>query len=79
MSSISMAIGGHNITIEGKVSNPGTLNAYLRSHKGYDNQNDLEESVIPSINPKLISVRELTCLVLTLASGQLMACIEARI
>jgi hypothetical protein len=34
MSSISMAIGENNILIQGQVSNPGTLNAWLRANNG---------------------------------------------
>lgn len=51
MSSVSMALHGHNITIEGKESNPDTLNHWLRLHQGYDGGNDLEEEVVPKINP----------------------------
>jgi hypothetical protein len=34
MSSISMAIGENNILIAGQTSNPGTLNAWLRTNNG---------------------------------------------
>jgi Peptidase_C39 like family len=55
MSSVSMAIGGHNMRITNSsgvkvTSDPGTLNAWLKAHKGYD-QNDLDEAVVPGINP----------------------------
>ena len=42
MSSISSALFGKNISIAGQPSNPGTLNAWLRGHNGYDANNDLE-------------------------------------
>ena len=35
MSSISMAIAQKNIQISGQTSDPGTLNAFLRTHNGY--------------------------------------------
>jgi len=37
-----MGLNGHSIAIADKVSNPGTLNAWLRTHKGYTQQDDLE-------------------------------------
>lgn len=55
MSSISMAIGENNILIAGQTSNPGTLNAWLRTNNGYNQDNDLEEDVVPNINPSHIS------------------------
>ena len=60
MSSVSMALAGHDIPIPGNESreavaaNPGTLNAWLRTHHGYDNDNDLFESRIPNIAPSRI-------------------------
>eukprot|EP00042_Codosiga_hollandica_P033425 m.222825 g.222825 ORF g.222825 m.222825 type:complete len:360 (+) comp54184_c0_seq1:109-1188(+) len=55
MSSISMSLGGYNITISGQTSNPGTLNTWLRNNHGYTSGNDLIESVVPGINPAHIS------------------------
>lgn len=55
MSSISMGLAGHQISIDGHPSNPGTLNEYLKQNGGYTEQNDLLESVVPSIDPSRIS------------------------
>lgn len=54
MSSVSMALNGKHIQIEGKDSNPGTLNAWLRTHQGYTSENGLYEEVVPNINPSRI-------------------------
>jgi hypothetical protein len=35
LSSISMAIGGKNITVNKATSNPGTFNDFMRAHNGY--------------------------------------------
>ena len=35
ISSVSMALNSRNLTIDGQDSNPGTLNAWLRTHEGY--------------------------------------------
>lgn len=42
MSSISMALNGHGISIAGQPSNPGTLNAWLKANNGYTQDDDLE-------------------------------------
>ncbi|KAJ3431001.1 hypothetical protein M0812_02677 [Anaeramoeba flamelloides] len=55
MSSTSMAINGHSIKIDGKNSDPETLNAWLRANDGYDDGSDLKENVIPQIAPSKIS------------------------
>lgn len=55
MSSTSMGIGGKHLTIGGKLSDPGTLNAWLLANGGYTSGNDLIESVVPHINPSHIS------------------------
>lgn len=59
MSSTSMGIGGKQIPIPtsagGVVSTPGTLNTFLRANGGYNQQNDLFESVVPKVNPSHIS------------------------
>ncbi len=44
-----------NILIGGQASNPGVLNSWLRANNGYDANNDLEEAVVPQINPTHIS------------------------
>ncbi len=49
-----MALHGRNIPIDGKASDPATLNAWLQNNAGYDTQNDLEEDVIPNIAPSEI-------------------------
>jgi len=54
-----MSIHGKNILIPTNgsylLSNPGTLNAWLRGNNGYTMQNDLKESVVPGVNPSHIS------------------------
>jgi hypothetical protein len=54
MSSVSMALNGHNILIDGQLSNPHTLNQWLRKNGGYDNNDDLYEDIVPKINPQRI-------------------------
>ena len=57
MSSISEALHGHEITIASKPSDPGTLNAWLRTHAGYVNgTSDLDEDVVPRINPDHVRI-----------------------
>eukprot|EP00762_Andalucia_godoyi_P001393 ANDGO_04905.mRNA.1 hypothetical protein SAMD00019534_067540 len=53
MSSTSMAIGYHQITIDGQTSNPGTFNAWLKANGGYDSSNDFEETVVGKLNPSI--------------------------
>jgi hypothetical protein len=53
MSSIASALAGHGILVDGQSSNPGTLNAWLRSNGGYDKNNDLEEGVIPKLSARV--------------------------
>ena len=53
MSSTSMALNGHSVQIsKGMPSNPGSLNSWLRTHKGYDDSNDLYEERVPDIDPE---------------------------
>ena len=54
MSSVSMGLSGSNIDIEGLGADPGTLNTWLQENGGYDDYNDLIESVVPEINPDRI-------------------------
>lgn len=59
MSSISMAIGGNRIRIpesngDKVISDPATLNQWLRTHNGYTNYSALYESRIPEIDPARI-------------------------
>jgi hypothetical protein len=53
MSSISSALAGRGILVDGKNSDPGTLNAWLRNNGGYDKNNDLEEAVIPKLSTRV--------------------------
>jgi hypothetical protein len=53
MSSISMAINGWNISISGQTSDPATLNEWLRDNNGYTSGSDLEEDVVPNIDPAI--------------------------
>eukprot|EP00949_MAST-11_sp_MAST-11-sp1_P002653 g2653.t1 len=39
----------------GNVSNPGTLNAWLRKHHGYVGDNNLDEAAVPKVDPQHIS------------------------
>lgn len=56
MNSISSALAGTNILIGSATVTPAVLNQWLRTHGGYVNgTSDLEESVVPSINPARIS------------------------
>ncbi|RYG57092.1 hypothetical protein EON66_01230 [archaeon] len=55
MSSTSMAIAGHNISINHALSTPDTLNTFLQQNGGYTSGNDMEESVVPQVNTKYIS------------------------
>ena len=54
MSSTSMALNGHGI----KNMDPSTLNNWLRANQGYTDQDDMEESVIPKIDPDHVSWNE---------------------
>mmetsp|Transcript_5707 Transcript_5707/g.7986 ORF Transcript_5707/g.7986 Transcript_5707/m.7986 type:complete len:191 (-) Transcript_5707:61-633(-) len=51
MSSVSMALNGKGIKINGISSNPGVLNTWLQQNGGYDADNDLYEEVIFEIAP----------------------------
>eukprot|EP00040_Diaphanoeca_grandis_P031787 m.190851 g.190851 ORF g.190851 m.190851 type:complete len:377 (+) comp32415_c3_seq2:181-1311(+) len=53
MSSTSMALAGHGIDVDGVPATPGSLNAWLRTHSGYDNDNDFDESVLPKVSSLL--------------------------
>ncbi|EGC38213.1 hypothetical protein DICPUDRAFT_29096 [Dictyostelium purpureum] len=50
MSSCSMAIAGKGITLDGNLSNPGSLNEWLRNNEGYVGDDLLEESVLENIS-----------------------------
>ena len=54
MSSTAMALAGHNIGVEGRRADPGTLNAWLRGHGGYDSSNDFNEDALPPLDPRHI-------------------------
>jgi hypothetical protein len=53
MSSTSMALAGHGIDVAGKGADPGSLNTWLRTHKGYTPMNDFEESAIDAVSSLL--------------------------
>mmetsp|Transcript_27552 Transcript_27552/g.74975 ORF Transcript_27552/g.74975 Transcript_27552/m.74975 type:complete len:139 (-) Transcript_27552:125-541(-) len=60
MSSVSDGLGGYNISIpaaDGSYveANPGTLNKWLQLNDGYDDSDDLIESVVPQIDPGRIT------------------------
>ncbi|EGD82360.1 hypothetical protein PTSG_03025 [Salpingoeca rosetta] len=50
MSSVSMGLRGHSVLVAGTPSNPGVLNAWLRKHGGYNDQDDLNEAALDAIN-----------------------------
>lgn len=50
MSSVSMGLRGHGVLVAGNHSNPGVLNAWLRTHKGYAGDDDLDEAALDPIN-----------------------------
>ena len=54
MSSTAMALGGHGIGVAGAPADPGTLNAWLRTHGGYDSSNDFNEGALPPLDPQHI-------------------------
>ena len=54
MSSVSMALNGHNITVDGAPANPGTLNKWLLANGGYVPHNDLVESAVDKLSPTRI-------------------------
>ena len=51
MSSVSMALNGKQILIDGQDANPGVLNSWLQKNGGYVGGDDLQESIVPNINP----------------------------
>lgn len=56
MSSISMAMAGKRIPIprpDGSFvdPDPATFNTWLQHNKGYDGDNDLDETAVPALNP----------------------------
>eukprot|EP01119_Soliformovum_irregulare_P002135 TRINITY_DN1223_c0_g1_i1.p1 TRINITY_DN1223_c0_g1~~TRINITY_DN1223_c0_g1_i1.p1 ORF type:complete len:251 (-),score=40.17 TRINITY_DN1223_c0_g1_i1:101-853(-) len=51
MSSVSMALNGKKIAIDQQAADPATLNKWLIKNGGYGGGNDLEEDVVPKINP----------------------------
>jgi len=70
MSSTSMALNGHAITIPSPetplragprvMSDPGSLNAWLKGHHGYVGRNDMVEASIPAIDPSHIDWSQTT-------------------
>ena len=55
MTSTSMALSGSGIAIAASGANAQTLNTWLKANGGYDGSNDLEEGVVPNIDPSRIS------------------------
>lgn len=53
MSSVSMALAGHSISIppSGVGSDPGSVNHWLQANSGYVGDNNLDETVVPGIDP----------------------------
>jgi len=54
-----MALDGHGIKIKNSGQNytatPGSLNAFLRAHGGYTQGNDMEENVVPKVDPSRVT------------------------
>ncbi|EDQ92457.1 uncharacterized protein MONBRDRAFT_22141 [Monosiga brevicollis MX1] len=55
MSSTSMALNSAGISIDGNAANPGTLNAWLKANGGYVDGEDMDEAVVPKIDPARIT------------------------
>lgn len=55
MSSTSMAIAGKHVSVAKSLSTPDTLNTFLRDNKGYTGGDDMDEAVVPEVNPAHIS------------------------
>ena len=53
MTSVAMAVRYYNITINNNETTPGTLNDWLRSNGGYDNESDLYEKVLEKLSDKI--------------------------
>jgi len=50
MSSVSMALNGKDVEINGNASNPLTLNNWLVANGGYVDADELQESVVPQLD-----------------------------
>jgi len=50
-----MALNGKQITVAGQPSDPAILNKWLLNNQGYVDGDDLDEVVVPSINPQRIA------------------------
>jgi len=55
MSSVSMALNGWNISIDGVESDPAVLNQWLQKNGGYVDGDDLEEEVVYELSPAQIA------------------------
>jgi len=55
MSSISMALNGRGVAIDNQPADPHTLNAWLRTHNGYDDEDGLQEEALPNINKTAVT------------------------
>jgi len=54
ISSVSMSLNGKGVLIDNQPSNPEVLNRWLTANGGYVDSDDLEEKVVPKINPSKI-------------------------
>ena len=50
MSSVSMALAGYNISIDGEKSNPQSLNKWLQQNNGYADGSNLVEGSLDNIS-----------------------------
>lgn len=55
LSSISSALAGAGVPIAAMTANPGLLNLYLRSHRGYPDANSsaLDEAAVATVSPRV--------------------------
>lgn len=54
MTSVAMAIRYYNITIDNAEATPGTLNQWLKTNGGYDNESNLFEKALNKLSNKIL-------------------------
>ena len=53
LTSTTMVLRSKGIQIDGEDATPARLNAWLQTHGGYDDDDDLDEAVVAKIDPRL--------------------------
>lgn len=53
ISSVAMALNGHQILVDGEVADPGNLNAWLRNNNGYLANDELKEGTLQKLSPNV--------------------------